>query len=173
MNLTELINDKTKKGKEKVATISKWLLEGTLPIDELIIFAEKATDPVKKGTCIEAIEFATKENPTIADISVLEFATKTLTFDAPKVKWESARVIGNIAHLFPAKLNKTISNLLKNTEHNGTVVRWGTAFALGEILKLKSKNNKVFLQIIQSIFDKEQNSGVKKQYLNAIKKIQG
>jgi hypothetical protein len=58
MTIDELLKGKTKKAKEKVVTISEWLLDGSLPTDELIVFAEKAKDP-DKATCIEAIEFAT------------------------------------------------------------------------------------------------------------------
>lgn len=169
MTLTELLNDKTKKAKEKVETISKWLLEGSLPTDELLAFADKAKDP-EKATCIEAVEFATRQNSKIADESVLVYVTKTLTENAPRVKWESAKVVGNIAHLFPTKLNKSIANLLTNSEHDGTVVRWAAAFALGEILKLKTKHNKDLLPAIEAICDREQNNGIKKKYLDAIKK---
>lgn len=169
MTLAELLHDKTKKAKEKVETISKWLLDGSLPTDELLAFAEKAKDP-EKGTCIEAIEFATRQNSKIADETVFTFVTKTLTEKAPRVKWESARVVGNIAHLFPAKLNKAITNLLANSECDGTVVRWAAAFALGEILKLKTKHNKDLLPAVEVICAREQDNGVKKKYLDAIKK---
>ena len=169
MTIAELLNDKTKKAKEKTETISKWLLDGSLPTDELMAFAEKANDP-DKATCIEAIEFATKQNSKIADESVLVFVTKMLTEKAPRVKWESAKVIGNIAHLFPTKLNKPISNLLTNSEDNGTVVRWASAFALGEILKLKTTHNKDLLPAVEEICDKEQDKGITKKYLDAIKK---
>jgi HEAT repeat protein len=170
MTLAELLIDKTKKTKEKVETISKWLVNGSLLIDELLVFAKKAKDP-EKATCIEAIEFATRLQPTIANETVFAFATKMLTENAPRVKWESAKVIGNIAHLFPTKLSKAISNLLTNSEYDGTVVRWATAFALGEILKLKTKYNKDLLPAIEAICDREQDNGVKKKYLDAIKKI--
>ena len=169
MTIAELLADKTKKVKEKVETISKWLLEGSLPVDELIAFAEKANDP-EKATCIEAFEFATRQNSKIADETVFAFVTKALTENAPRVKWESAKVIGNIAHLFPTKLNKAISNLLTNSEHDGTVVRWASAFALGEILKLKTKHNKDLLPTIEAICNREQDNGIKKKYLDAIKK---
>ena len=169
MTLAELLNDKTKKAKEKVETISKWLLDGSLPTDELLVFAEKAKDP-EKATCIEAIEFATRQNSKIADETVFAFVTKTLTENAPRVKWESAKVVGNIAHLFPTKLNKPITNLLTNSEYDDTVVRWAAAFALGEILKLKTKHNKDLLPAIEAICDREQDNGVKKKYLDAIKK---
>ena len=94
-----------------------------------------------------------------------------LIYKAPRVKWESARVIGNIAHLFPAELNKAISNLLTNSEYNGTVVRWASAYALGEILKLKTKHNKDLLPAIESICKREEDNGVKKKYFEAIKKM--
>ena len=169
MSLDELISDKSKKTKEKTETISKWLLDGSLPVDELIAFAEKSKDP-EKATCIEAIEYATRQNPDIADENVFAFVTKTLTEKAPRVKWESAKVIGNIAHLFPAKLNKAIAGLLTNAEHDGTVVRWAAAFALGEILKLKTKHNKELLPAIEALCNSEQDNAIKKKYLDAIKK---
>jgi HEAT repeat protein len=170
MTIAELLHDKTKKAKEKVETICKWLLDGSLPTDELMAFAEKAKDP-EKATCIEALEFATRQNAKIADENVFAFVTKTLTESAPRVKWESAKVIGNIAHSYSSQLNKPISNLLTNTEHEGTVVRWASAFALGEILKLKTEHNKNLLPVIEAICDREQDNGVKKKYLEAIKKV--
>ena len=169
MTIAELVADKSKKAKEKVETISKWLLDGSLPTDELIVFAEGAKDP-EKGTCIEAIEFATRQTVTIADENVLAFVTKTLTETAPRVKWESAKVVGNIAKLFPTKLAKPINNLLANVKDNGTVVRWAAAFALGEILKLKTKNNKYLLPTLEIICENEQDNAIKKKYLDAIMK---
>jgi HEAT repeat protein len=170
MTLEELLADKTKKAKEKVEEISNWLLDGSLPIDELIVFAERARD-LEKGTCIEAIEFATRQNAKIADENVFIFVTKTLTETAPRVKWESAKVVGNIAKLFPTKLAKPIDSLLINTKDNGTVVRWATAFALGEILKQKTKHNKDLLPILETICENEQDHAIKKKYSEAIRKI--
>jgi HEAT repeat protein len=169
MTITELLQDKTKKAKEKVQTISNRLLNGFLSFDELIVFAKKAKD-TEKATCIEAIEFATRQDPSLADENVLAFVTDSLTEAAPRVKWESARVIGNIAHLHETKLSKPIKHLLTNTEHAGTVVRWAAAFALGEILKLKTKQNKDLLPAIEAICDREEDNGVKKKYLDALKK---
>lgn len=170
MTISELLYDKTKKAKEKVETISKWLLDGSLPTDELIVFAESAKDP-EKGTCIEAFEFATRQNANIADDNVLSFVTKTLTETSPRVKWESAKVIGNIAKLFPTKLTKPINNLLTNAKDNGTVVRWAAAFALGEILKLKTKHNKDLLPTLETVCENEQDNAIKKKYIDAIKKV--
>ena len=109
---------------------------------ELIALAEKSKDP-DKATCIEALEFASRKNPAIADKQCFLYVSKCLTEKAPRIKWESAKVTGNTAHLFTTKLDEAIKNLLVNTEHDGTVVRWSAAFALGEILKLKTKHNKL------------------------------
>ncbi len=169
MTIEALLSDKSKKSKEKTETISKWLLDGSMATDELIVFAEKSKDS-EKATCIEAIEYATKQNSTIADENVFSFVTQMLTEKAPRVKWESAKVIGNTAHLFPTKLNAAIENLLTNSEYDGTVVRWASAFALGEILKLKTKHNNDLFPAIEAICHREQDNGIKKKYFDAIKK---
>ncbi len=171
MRLTLLINDKTKKAKEKTATISEWLLSGALPAEELIAFAENLKDAAAKATCIEAIEFATKQHPQLVTESIFSFITNLLTEEAPRVKWESAKVIGNTAHLFSAKLSKAISHLLDNAKSDGTVVRWASAYALSEILKLKTKHNKILLPAIEAICHAEDDNAVKKKYLDALRKI--
>ena len=169
MTIEELIKDKTIKSKEKVDIISKWIIDQSLPAEELIAFAEKSKDPIK-ATCIEALEYATKQNPSLADETVFSFVTQTLTEKAPRIQWESAKVIGNTAHLFPENLDQAISNLLGNTDHEGTVVRWSAAFALGEILKLKTTHNATLLTTLETISEKEEKNSIKKIYLDAIKK---
>jgi len=169
MTIEELFKDKATKAKEKTEIISKWILDTSLPTDELIAFAEKSKDPAK-GTCVEAMEYATKQNPGLADETLFSFVTATLIEKAPRIKWESAKVIGNIAHLFPEKLNDAITNLLANTEHEGSVVRWSAAFALGEIIKLKTPHNTILLPTLESISEKEEKNSIKKIYLDAIKK---
>jgi hypothetical protein len=117
-------------------------------------------------------EFATKKDPSIASEKTWLFVTQSLTEKAPRVKWESAKVIGNIAHRFPSKLDTAINHLLVNTENDGTVVRWSAAFALSEILKLNTKMNKTLLPAIEAICKREEQNSIKKIYLAAIKKIQ-
>lgn len=169
MNFKELLDDKSQKPKEKTELIGKWILENPKKVNELIEFAKTSKDPIK-ATCIEALEFATKTKPEISSIAWLNFVSKTLTEKAPRIKWESARVIGNIAHLYPKQLDEVISNLLINTEHSGTVVRWSTAFALGEIIKMKSSINKGLLPTIETICNREEKNSIKKIYLAALKK---
>lgn len=170
MTIDILLKDKSRKIKERTETISGWLLDGSMPVDELVAFAEKSKDS-EKATCIEALEYATKQDSNVADENVLNFVTKTLTDKAPRVKWESARVIANIAHLFPTKLNKSIANLLINTEHEGTVVRWAAAFALSEIVKLKTKSNKDLIPKIETILKHTTDNAIKKIYEKALKQV--
>ena len=126
--IEELLSDKGIKPAAKIETLCSWLIEGKINIDNLLEFAETAKDPAK-ATCIEALEYATKQNPSTPNYKCFQFVTETLKAKAPRVKWESAKVLGNTAHLFSGKLNEAIKNLLVNTEHEGTVVRWRAAFA--------------------------------------------
>ncbi|MDA3615022.1 HEAT repeat domain-containing protein [Polluticaenibacter yanchengensis] len=170
MTIEQVFKDKTIKAKAKVALIGEWILNNELPLEELLTFAEKQK-PVDKASCIEAVEYATKKTPAIADDNLFAYVTKALKEDEPRIKWESAKVIGNVAVLFPTQLNKAIQNLLSNAESTGTVVRWATAYALAEILKLKTDNNKMLLPKIEALCEKEEDNGVKKKYLDALKKV--
>jgi HEAT repeat protein len=170
MSLEELFKNKDTKPKEKTEMISAWILDNSLSIDELIGFADKGKDPIK-ATCIEAMEFASKNKPSIIDEIAFDFVTETLSAKAPRIKWESAKVIGNVASLFPAKLEKSIANLLLNATHEGTVVRWSAAYALGEIIKLSTKHNSILLPKVNQIIENEEKNSIKKIYQAALKKI--
>jgi hypothetical protein len=170
MDFQELFSKKSLKPKEITETLSKWILDNPEKLNHLIDFAKTAKDPAK-ATCIEALEFATNSKPGIATSACLEFVSKTLAEKAPRVKWESARVVGNIAHLYPEHLDEAVKNLISNTGHPGTVVRWSAAFALGEIIKIKTARNKELIPIIESICNNEEKNSIKKIYLAALKKI--
>jgi len=167
--LDALLADTFLSTKEKTETISRALLEAQLEVDSLIAFAAKSKDPVK-ATCIEAFEFATNQVPGIANVALLEFVSKELGAKAPRVKWESAKVIAHIAHLFPANLSDSVKGLLVNTEHTGTVVRWSAATALGEILKLNLAKHKDLKVALESICEREEKNSIKKIYQAAFKK---
>ena len=170
MTLKELFADKDHKPKEKTERISCWLEDKAISIHELIEFAITSKEPVK-ATCIEAIEFATNKNPQLATEECFHFVIASLSDKAPRIKWESARVIGNIAALYQDDFDAAIDGLLKNTSHPGTVVRWSAAYALGVILKLKTKYNIDLLPAIESIILTEEKNSIKKIYLEAVKKI--
>lgn len=169
MNISEIINDKSIGPKERLEKISKALLEGKLNILQILEFAGKSEDPAK-ADCIESIEFATKIKPELADNNCFDFVTECLTEKAPRVKWESAKVIGNIIHLYQNDMDNAICNLLKNSEYPGTVVRWSAAYALGQILKLKTKKNNELIPAIEAIITREEKNSIKKIYIDALKK---
>lgn len=168
MKLNEFFSDKSIKTKDRPTLISEWLLMDKKHIDELVQFVALSKDPIK-ATCIEAIEHATKENAALISKEAFDLVIKSLESTAPRVKWESARVIGNVIHLFPSKIESALNPLLKNTEHTGTVVRWSAAFAIGEILKLKTKTNIDLIPAIESIIEREEKNSIKKIYLSALK----
>ena len=170
MDLKEIIDDKLLKPKVKTELLSQHLLEAKDGIDQIIILASSAKDPVR-ATCIEAIEFATKIKPEIAGSSCLDFVTANLAAKAPRVKWESAKVIGNIAHLFPDRLALPVEKLLVNSENPGTVVRWSAAYALGEIIKLNTSLNTELLPAARAIIEREEKNSIKKIYLEAFRKL--
>ena len=170
MKITELFADKSLKPKAKTEMLCQMVMDKSISLDELISFANTAKDPIK-ANCIESLEFATKQNPSFGKEKCWQFAVENLTAKALRIKWESAKVIGNIAHLFPKKLDAAITNLLINAEHEGTVVRWSAAFALGEIVKLKSKHNAELILAIENIYNNEEKNSIKKIYEAALKEV--
>jgi HEAT repeat protein len=170
VDFSDILNDKSIKPKERTGMISDLLSNGKTTVDSLIRFAGQAKPP-DKATCIEALEHATKANAAVASPLVFDFTVTSLADKAPRVKWESARVIGNIAHLFPEKVSESIPNLLENTEHPGTVVRWSAAFALGEILKMKTLVNQELVPAVEVIISREEKNSIRKIYSDALKKI--
>ena len=170
MEFQELFNDKSKKPKEKTELLYKWIVTNPDKVNDLIDFAKRSKETIK-ATCIEAIEFATKNQPEIGSASCMDFVSKTLKEKAPRIKWESARVIGNIAHLHPGNLVEAINNLIENSEHSGTVVRWSAAYALGQILKIQTSQNEYLIPAIESICQKEEKNSIKKIYFDALKSI--
>lgn len=170
MDVTELLANKELKGKEKTESLAAWLLDKKVSLDEVLAVADKSKDP-NKATCIESIEFATKQEPSIMTAKAFSFVSASLSAKAPRIKWESAKVIGNTAHLFPKDLDEAIKQLLVNSEHEGTVVRWSAAFALGEILKLKTSHQADLLPACEAICQREEKNSIKKIYLAALKKV--
>lgn len=165
-----LFQDKLLKPKARTEQLCQWLLDQKISLKELIAFARTAKDS-PQATCVEALEFATRRDPSVADATVWNFACESLLAKAPRVKWESAKVIGNIAHRFPRQVDQAITPLLSNAEHTGTVVRWSAAFALCAILQLKTKWNKELLPAIESMAASETNNAVRKQYLAVLKEL--
>lgn len=169
MTIAEILNNTRLKQAEKAAALSQLLLEEKSCLTHLIRFAGTAKDAVK-ATCIESMEYASKQNPRLINTAAFGFVVANLAAEAPRVKWESARVVGNTAHLFKENLADAIAHLLQNTRHEGTVVRWSAAFALGEIIKLKTIHNKTLISTAERLVTREEKNSIRKIYLSALKK---
>ncbi len=169
MEIQDLLNDKLLKPAQKTEVLSKLLLSGEIGPEELISIAAVSKDPAKAG-CVESIEWATRTRPEIGTSACLEFVTGCLSSKSPRLKWESARVIGNICHLFPDQLDGAVRNLLENSENPGTVVRWSAAYALGQILKLKTVHNPELIPAVEAIIEREEKNSIRKIYLAALGK---
>lgn len=168
--LLSLLNDKQHKGKAKVALLSKSFLDG-LYESKTIIAAGEVASSTTKVFLLEALELASRKAPEIIDARLFDWITASLNERSPAIKRESARIVANACHLFSSKLHEAIKLLLKQTDHEGTVVRWSAAFALSHILKLKPVENPSLIPKIQELLQNEINSGVKNQYLKGLKAV--
>lgn len=168
MDFKLIFSDKTINSKDKTESLAKSVLKKKCNIDDLIDFASAQKDPVK-ATCIEAIEIVTQSKPELANEKTLDFVIACLSEKAPRIKWESSRVIANTIHLFPKKQKDVISELLINTAHEGTVVRWSTALAFASIIKTDSSESKRIIPGLKIIAEKEEKNSIKKIYLASLK----
>ena len=155
------------RAKEESSRLAKELVEDVKLVEEFGEDFELLTE-VEKGILMEALEYATDVDPDVAE-PVLDVVFNSLRCEAPKIKWEAARVIGNIAHRYPNEVRSSVPGLLENSRHAGTVVRWSAAYALGEILKHDVKSRRRLLPEIDKILRREKNSGVKNVYRKALK----
>jgi hypothetical protein len=171
IDIDEILKDKTIKAKGKVDVLSKAVFKGKITVEDLIRVASKSKD-AEKGTCVETLEFVTRTKPEISNRKCLNFAVTCLGDESPRVKWEAAKVIGNIAGLYQKNLDDAIAGLLINAEDPGTVVRWSAAHALSKILAFKTKGNTDLIFAVEAIIRREQDNAIKKIYLTALKKVQ-
>ncbi len=168
MTIEEIIGSK-RKPKEKVTLLAEKLKSDKKLVAELIKHFETASAP-EKGSYMEAMEYVTKDDPSFA-ARCLDFVIEHINDEAPRVKWEAARIIGNVAKQFPDKVSEAIPKLLENTKDEGTVVRWSAAFALTEIAKSSPKTQKELIPIFSEIVKKEANNGVKNIYVKTLKAL--
>lgn len=167
--INALLGDKTIKPKEKTEKLAQLVREGSITIADLRQYADGAKAPIT-ATCIESLEFVTQSAPASIGADDLEWIIAQLKAKEPRIKWESAKVIGNTIATYPEKAEKALTNLLENATHTGTVVRWSAAFAIGEILKLNGKINKTLIPAVENIIANEEKNSIKKIYQAALKK---
>jgi hypothetical protein len=169
MGVISEILESDRKPKEKVNLLAEKVKKDRNLFAQLVecFEAGSATD---KGNCIEAMEYVSEDEPDII-LPHLDFIIEHINHAAPRVKWEAARVLGNVAQEYPAQVTKAIPKLLENTNDAGTVVRWSAASALAEIAKNSPESQKELVPKFKEILKKEKNNGVRNIYAKALESL--
>lgn len=166
--LTTILKNKNLKAKEQVLVLAENILLTKISINDVVSYALNAKD-AEKANCVEALEFVTKQQPNCLTEDAFNFIVDSLNHKAPRIKWESAKIIGNTISYHQNQIEKALVHLLLNTEHEGTVVRWSAAFALTEIYKLNSVFNKDLKPAIEAIVLREEKNSIRKIYTKVLK----
>ena len=169
MNIIGILNNKNVKSLGKREAVVEAINTGLITIEEIQSF-QNVLDDKKMALVLEAMETVTNKNPGEADLDWLKFAQGYITSESKNLKRESSRIIGNISHLFPDDLEDAIQSLSKNTENEGTVIRWGSAYALGRIVAIPRYANSELFNLVTDLYERENDNGVKNQYLGGLKK---
>jgi len=171
MDIRALLNDKTKKAIEKRELLAQALRDGEISVVDFLLLGR--LDDKSQGVVLEAMESVTGKQPALAGEDWLDYAVGFIDADANSLKREASRVVGNLAHMFAESTHWTetaVEKLLANTANSGTVVRWGSAYALGRIIQIPRLAESGLFVALTAVCDYEQDSGVKKQYESGLKK---
>ncbi len=169
MDIINLLDNRTRKSIEKRMEIVDAINAGLVTIEE-IQSLKAVLDDKKMALVLESMEAVSNKNPEAADLRWLIFAQDFIASESNNLKREASRIIGNIAHRFPDDLSIAINRLMENTKDTGTVVRWGSAYALARIIQIPQYANSELFDILLNLSEREQENGVKNQLLNGLKK---
>ncbi len=165
-----ILYSKEYKAKEKTQLLCEGLLSNVLQLHEFIEEIQTAKDS-PKATCIEALAHASEQKPNILTEEALILLIQTLSSKAPRIKWECAKTIGLTISLYPDQLESAIDQLVMNINHEGTVVRWSIAFALGEIVKMNQPSTQHLVSLIEQQIEKEEKKSIQKIYHKALTEV--
>lgn len=159
--VTELLASKLT-AKKKAKAMAEALLNDSLKPSELME-AIPALPDAELAIVMESLEGATRKEPGLVSDKLFTCLVECLAHTAPRVQWEAARTIGNVAKQHPEHLGPAVKALLVNTANDGTVVRWAAAQALTAILRAGYTDNDLRSRL-SDIAAKEQDDGVKGVY---------
>lgn len=170
MNLVEILTDKSIKKMAARGLIVEGILDGSFGLAAIRQAAEvlKAN---KVATILEAIEEISNKAMMPLEEGFLEFAKAYVKSENNSCKREASRIVGNLAAQYPQALDDVIPALLENTHDEGTVVRWGSAYALSRIILLDAYSETALCDQVKAICEAEKENGVKNQYVKALKKL--
>jgi len=168
MDIIGVLHDKGTKATQKRAILVEGILNKALSIEDV----STLPDLTDKDTAIilEAMEEVSRTEPSLSTSSWLAFAEKFVESENNTLKREASRIIGNITFLYADSLDSILSKLLANSGNDGTVVRWGSGYALGRIITIPQYAKSDLFDKLVAISEMEQENGVKNQYLAGLKK---
>lgn len=169
MKLVDILSDKTIKRIEARTMIINGILNGKHTIEN-IMAVSKGLKENKVSTILEAIEEISNKGLMNLGVEYLEFAKLYISSEDNSCKREASRIVGNLASQYPQAVRDCIPALLENALADGTVVRWGSAYALSRIILLEEYSDTDLYEKLVLICDNEQENGVRNQYLKAFKK---
>lgn len=146
------------------------ILKGETGIEEI----SQAANMLKDNTVaviLEALEEISNKKLLTLSEDYLRLAIGYAASIDNTCKREASRIIGNMAAAYPQAVQDAIPALLENARAEGTVVRWGSAYALSRIIVLENYRDSDLYDSVHDICENEENTGIKNQYLKAFKKI--
>ena len=116
-----------------------------------------------RATVLEALEGATRKRPGLIDGPLFTVLVKCLGGPAPRVRWEAARAVANVAAEHPRLLGSAVAPLLANTKHEGKVVRWGAAQAVVALVRAGCDEGNLIAKV-RKLAKSESDDGTRKVY---------
>lgn len=168
--LQQINADKTTNAKGKVLAIAEALKNKKVNAEDIFEFCAKEKEVVV-ANCVEAFEIISREKPELISKEVIAFVSKNLAGKAPRLKWESAKVLGNAAAKHVNEYNDAIPLLIDLTEFEGTVVRWSAAYAISAIVLLKSNWQAELIKLCEHLAEHEEKESIAKMYKKSLKEL--
>jgi hypothetical protein len=125
----------------------------------------------ERGNCLSAMTLISKESPRLME-KYLGFVVSRVNDKAPRVKWEASEILGNVAAEFPEAVADAIPALLKNSQDEGTVIKWSAAYGLTEIAKANPKARSKLVRFFAQSLETEENNAVRKIYEKTLKALE-
>ncbi|MEE1261437.1 hypothetical protein [Ruminococcus sp.] len=170
MDAFEILKDKAVKKLEARKLIADAISDGSFSLDDFCSKAGGLNDK-QIATFLEAVESVSGQKGSCLGVDYLRFAGRYILSENNSCKREASRIAGNMAADYPDEVESLIEPLLQNTKNSGTVVRWGSAYALSRIIVLDRYKTGGLVGTVKEIYEAEQENGVKNQYAKALKKI--
>lgn len=171
MIVIDIINDKSLKRLEKREVIVESIINRKVDFSTISEACEILPEK-KVSLLLEAIEEVSRSKEFILEADYLDLAEKYILSSDNSCKREASRIVGNLANKYPTKLDDAIVALVKNTDNEGTVIRWASAYALSRIIVIPQYAKSSLFEQISDLCAREEENGVKNQYIKALKKAE-